>query len=646
MKKFLSIILSILMVVTMLPMAVLPASAAENLDYNITVEVVDWAVYETSGELIGEFNAVEHGDAFYDVSLTQADDGTFTFSYQIALERNGGNTAWDESSISFKIDSCEDEFLQEFEKSCYSNYNIFYNLKVTRSVGHSFSDWADAGDGTHTRTCSVCSETETQNHSFEGGNCLTVGKCVCGLSSIDSNVHTKPVKYVVNSENNFKHDEIYECCGVIKSNLDHKYDSKGMCKECKYQCAHSSFTDSICDSCGYNSDVVVIDGTLGGKTTATEDDVNILVEQLKGYVDSGITTIIVTGSEPALYNFYGIDTSAVSAALYYLADNNSDSPYCGTIDLILPDVTEIVDDEFNNTFALNSITLPKVTKLGAMAFYAARWLQTITFGSVLIDVNETGGVMFAAVGEDVGGCDLILNCGQMNESSVSAPDLSTNIWKFKHENEFKSITLTHNGGEATCTEKAICETCGEEYGDIEENNHNFVNNVCSACGKVKYIINSLSPQIRFQRNADGSYADKFDVRTRAIIFDEDFTALVGATNDEAIKNIKKAGFVYSINPNTFSTEDAKTVAKGGVVSGYTDAPVKYIQDADGYYMFTCLVTDIPSTDTNYTLVSYAYICVEDSDGNEKWYYMETKAEADFNSLYEIYYPVACEKNGW
>ncbi|MBO5403295.1 MAG: hypothetical protein J6A85_09015, partial [Clostridia bacterium] len=164
MKKFLSIVLSILMVVTMIPMSVLPASAAENLDYNIKLEVVDWAVYETSGELIGEFNAVEHGDAFYDVSLTQADDGTFTCSYQIALERNGGNTAWGESSISFKIDSCEDEFMQEFEKSFYSNYNIYYTLKVTRRAGHA--------DGTATCTtqavCTVCGESygevDTTNH--------------------------------------------------------------------------------------------------------------------------------------------------------------------------------------------------------------------------------------------------------------------------------------------------------------------------------------------------------------------------------------------------------------------------------------------------------------------------------------------------
>ncbi|MBQ8766404.1 MAG: hypothetical protein IJZ16_06310, partial [Clostridia bacterium] len=64
------------------------------------------------------------------------------------------------------------------------------------------------------------------------------------------------------------------------------------------------------------------------------------------------------------------------------------------------------------------------------------------------------------------------------------------------------------------------------------------------------------------------------------------------------------------------------------------------------YMFTCLVKNIPSTDTNYTLVSYAYICVEDENGNEKWYFMESQAEADFYSLYSTYYPVACEKYGW
>ena len=194
--------------------------------------------------------------------------------------------------------------------------------------------------------------------------------------------------------------------------------------------------------------VPVIDGTLGGKTEATEDDINGLVEQLKTYVDSGITTIIVTGSNPAMIDMVSWTNTAIGEAIYRLSGSDyydENNPYNGKIDLILPDVTEIVDQEFYSAWALNSITLPKVIKIGDEAFHRTWFLKTITFESVLTEVNETGGVMFAQVGKEVEGCDLILNCGQMNESSVPAPDLTNNIWKFKFENEFKSITLTHTG---------------------------------------------------------------------------------------------------------------------------------------------------------------------------------------------------------
>ena len=195
----------------------------------------------------------------------------------------------------------------------------------------------------------------------------------------------------------------------------------------------------------------VIDGTLGGKSVATDEDINALVEQLKAYVDNGITTIIVTGENPAMYNLLGSDLPAVSAAIFFLGSSGSttngdrNSPYCGTIDLIMPDATSLAYMEFCSTYALNSVTLPKVTKIADQAFHDTPYLRTITFGSVLTEVNEADGVMFAQVGKEVGGCDLILNCGQMNESRVPAPDLTANTWKFKFVNEFKSITLTHTG---------------------------------------------------------------------------------------------------------------------------------------------------------------------------------------------------------
>ena len=210
-----------------------------------------------------------------------------------------------------------------------------------------------------------------------------------------------------------------------------------------------TFTESTANGKSYALGAMpVIDGTLGGKTTATEEEVNALVEQLKAYVDNGITTIIVPGSNPAMIDMVSWTNTAIGEAIYRLSgsdDYDENNPYNGKIDLILPDVTEIVDQEFYSAWALNSITLPKVIKIGDEAFHRTWFLKTITFESVLTEVNETGGVMFAQVGKEVEGCDLILNCGQMNESSVPAPDLTNNIWKFKFENEFKSITLTHTG---------------------------------------------------------------------------------------------------------------------------------------------------------------------------------------------------------
>ena len=189
----------------------------------------------------------------------------------------------------------------------------------------------------------------------------------------------------------------------------------------------------------------VIDGTLGGKATATEDDITALVEQLKEYVDNGITTIIVPGSEPTMIDMGNYTTTAIGEAIYCLSGSGAydeNNPYNGKIDLILSDVTEIGEWEFYYAFALNSITLPKVTTIGDMAFQGCDHLTKLTFGSVLTTIDEHDGLMFW-VGEKVDGCDLFLNCGQMNSQYV--PDLATNTWTILHTNEFKSITLTHTG---------------------------------------------------------------------------------------------------------------------------------------------------------------------------------------------------------
>ena len=188
----------------------------------------------------------------------------------------------------------------------------------------------------------------------------------------------------------------------------------------------------------------VIDGTLGGKATATEDDITALVEQLKEYVDNGITTIIVTGETPATIEVEGYTIPAIGETFYRLRNDDS---YNGKIDLILQDVTEIADQGFFYAYALNSITLPKVTTVGDEAFQGCDYMKQITFGSVVKSIVQENGLTFH-VGDKVDGCDLVLNCGQMQTEDTYKPDLENNVW-FKSSwggnVTWKSITLTHTG---------------------------------------------------------------------------------------------------------------------------------------------------------------------------------------------------------
>jgi len=174
----------------------------------------------------------------------------------------------------------------------------------------------------------------------------------------------------------------------------------------------------------------VIDGTLGGKATATEDDITALVELLKSYIENGHTTIIVTGSQPALLLKDGYLIPVVSLAFeqltYAYQDEKIDS-YWGAVDLIYQDVTEIVEYEFYVCDVLKSITLPKVTTVGDRGFWACYYLETLTFGSVVTTINDNSGEVFYDLGYEIDGCNLVLNKDQGNVEGL-APDLANNTW--------------------------------------------------------------------------------------------------------------------------------------------------------------------------------------------------------------------------
>ena len=184
----------------------------------------------------------------------------------------------------------------------------------------------------------------------------------------------------------------------------------------------------------------VIDGTLGGKTEATEEELAAMVKLLKSYIENGLTTIIVTGSQPALLLKDGYLTPVVSLAfeqLTYAYEDEKIDSYWGAVDLIYQDVTEIVEYEFYVCDVLKSITLPKVTTVGDRGFWACYYLETLTFGSVVTAINDNSGEVFYDLGYQIGGCHLVLNKDQGNVEGL-APDLANDTWAGY---TWKSITL-------------------------------------------------------------------------------------------------------------------------------------------------------------------------------------------------------------
>ena len=183
----------------------------------------------------------------------------------------------------------------------------------------------------------------------------------------------------------------------------------------------------------------IIDGTLGGKTEATEEELAAMVELLKNYIENGHTTIIVTGSQPVKLLKDGYLTPVVSLAFeqltYAYQDEKIDS-YWGTVDLIYQDVKEIVEYEFYCCDVLKSITLPNVTTVGDRGFWACYYLETLTFGSVVTAINDNSGEVFYDLGYKIDGCNLVLNSEQTNAAADYQP--SGNTW---WNTEWKSITL-------------------------------------------------------------------------------------------------------------------------------------------------------------------------------------------------------------
>ena len=187
MKKLLSIILAILMVVTMLPIAIMPASAA--YDYDETAKI-SFKITNLVREWKGETEELgEYGSAFYEQSLTKVADGKYKYTYKAALSAGGGTWWSDPKTVTFDGVDCESDYYKTFdftESTSSGGYTMTwtYTLEVKRYKGHTYGAWSDNGDGTHTRTCVINSaHKETASHNYAAATCSAPETCKnCGAT--------------------------------------------------------------------------------------------------------------------------------------------------------------------------------------------------------------------------------------------------------------------------------------------------------------------------------------------------------------------------------------------------------------------------------------------------------------------------------
>lgn len=153
------------------------------------------------------------------------------------------------------------------------------------------------------------------------------------------------------------------------------------------------------------------------------------------------------------------------------------------------------------------------------------------------------------------------------------------------------------------------------------------------------ILNPFKSQIRFDKNADGTYAGTFDVRQLAVISAADFEATYGTTVEAQEAAIAEVGFVFARTSTvaTFDVETAKALIENGTAAaGYTKKTVDYITTnavvGAGNYGFSCIVEDIPEADKADGINALAYI--KGTDGTFHFY--PAAEPTSFNDLYIAY----------
>ena len=217
------------------------------------------------------------------------------------------------------------------------------------------------------------------------------------------------------------------------------------------------------------------------------DSYNVTISSESGdVIDKNLNAIILTAKTTVEVAEAEVkDPNSIEDFEYEITDNGIViTGYKGTeTDVIIGEsyevdgetynVVEIAESAFEANEAIKSIVIPATVKeIGAYAFYDCTSLTNVTILGKDTVIGEVAlGYYYISRREDgvVEGFTIYGYEGSTAEEYANTDDEITFVALTEEDEE-----CPHNGGIANCQEQAVCDLCGEYYGDVDSNNHKTV----------------------------------------------------------------------------------------------------------------------------------------------------------------------------
>ena len=281
---------------------------------------------------------------------------------------------------------------------------------------HTYGEWRSNGNGTHTHKCTTAGCTIEETESCVGGTATCKKRAVCTECNAEYGT-LKPANHSgeqVWVQTEKTHQKKYDCCGAEVTNIaDHIWEN-GHCTVCGYDCIHKGgkatcTQKAVCNICHSEYGEINADNHTG-----TEKWTQTATTHEKKYDCCGKVTI-------AQENHNWKDGACETCG--YVCVHSGGEATCTK-----GAVCEICGKEYTDK---------------DMANHSGKqvWVQT----------EKTHQKKYDCCGAEV-------------------TNIADHIWENGHCTVC-GYDCIHKGGKATCTQKAVCNICHSEYGEINADNH-------------------------------------------------------------------------------------------------------------------------------------------------------------------------------